>query len=118
MDRPYEGLNLKALHDCVYTSGSRPQLKECWSKSLSSFISACWDQDPSKRPSASRASNILKREVTKISRGGTTDLNNFRRRSTFVNRNSLKERRSMIRAAAYNATLLSDLAVSESEDSE
>jgi hypothetical protein len=103
MEKPYAAFNKKAHHDFVVVKGGRPQMEESWGKSLTGFISSCWDQDLTKRPSAARASNILKREVAKVSDGGASDLNNFRRKSTFVNRESLRERRSIVKAAAAAA---------------
>jgi hypothetical protein len=103
MEKPYAAFNKKAHHDLVVVKGGRPQMEESWGKSLTGFISSCWDQDLTKRPSAARASNILKREVAKVSDGGASDLNNFRRKSTFVNRESLRERRSIVKAAAAAA---------------
>ncbi|KAL7429477.1 hypothetical protein ACHAXM_001711 [Skeletonema potamos] len=100
MEQPFAGFSKKAHHDLVVVKGGRPQMEESWGKSLTGFISSCWDQDLTKRPSAARASNILKREVVKVSDGGASDLNNFRRKSTFVNRESLRERRSIVKAAA------------------
>ena len=98
MEKPFAGFNRKSHNDFVVLQGGRPKLDESWGKSLSSFIGACWNQDLTKRPSASRASNILKREVAKVSDGGASDLNNFRRKSTFVNRDSLRERRNIVKA--------------------
>mmetsp|Transcript_18852 Transcript_18852/g.30884 ORF Transcript_18852/g.30884 Transcript_18852/m.30884 type:complete len:444 (-) Transcript_18852:145-1476(-) len=98
MEKPFAGLNRKTHNDFVVLKGGRPKLHESMGKSLYSFIASCWHQDLTKRPSASRASNILKREVAKVSDGGASDLNNFRRKSTFVNRESLRERRSIIKA--------------------
>ena len=103
MEKPFAGFNKKSHHDFVVLKGSRPKVDESWSASLSGFLSACWNHDLTKRPSASRASNILKREVAKVSDGGASDLNNFRRKSTFVNRDSLRERRSVMKAAAAAA---------------
>jgi serine/threonine protein kinase len=100
MEKPFAGFNKKSHHDFVVLKGSRPKVDESWSASLSGFLSACWNHDLTKRPSAARASNILKREVAKVSDGGASDLNNFRRKSTFVNRDSLRERRSVMKAAA------------------
>ena len=93
MEQPFAGCSKKTHHELVAVKGSRPQIDESWSKSLQGLISSCWNQDLTKRPSAARASNILKREVAKVSDGGASDLNNFRRKSTFVNRDSLRERR-------------------------
>ena len=98
MEKPFAGLNRKTHHDFVVVKGGRPKLDESMGKSLYSFITSCWHQDLTKRPPASRASNILKREVAKVSDGGASDLNNFRRKSTFVNRASLRERRSVAKA--------------------
>ena len=100
MEKPFAGFNKTSHHDLVVVKGGRPKNDETWSKSLSGFITACWNHDLKKRPSAARASNILKREVAKVSDGGASDLNNFRRKSTFVNRASLRERRSVMKAAA------------------
>ena len=100
MEKPYAGFNKKSLNDVVFLQGGRPAMDKSWGPSLSGFIGACWNQDLTKRPSAARASNILKREVTKVSDGGASDLNNFRRKSTFVNRSSLRERRATLKAAA------------------
>jgi len=105
MEKPFAGFNRKSHNDFVVLQGGRPKLDESWGKSLSSFIGACWNQDLTKRPSASRASNILKREVAKVSDGGASDLNNFRRKSTFVNRDSLRERRNIVKAGNGSSEL-------------
>jgi len=102
MEKPFAGFNKKTHNDFVVLKGARPKIDESMGKSLYCFIEACWHQDLTKRPSASRASNILKREVAKITDGGASDLNNFRRKSTFVNRESLRERRSILKAQADN----------------
>jgi len=104
MEKPFAGFNKKSHHELVVVKRGRPESDESWSASLSGFLSACWNHDLTKRPSAARASNILKREVAKVSDGGASDLNNFRRKSTFVNRDSLRERRSVMKAAAAAAS--------------
>ena len=100
MEKPFAGFNKKSHHELVVVKRGRPETIESWGASLSGFLSACWNHDLTKRPSAARASNILKREVAKVSDGGASDLNSFRLKSTFVNRDSLRERRSVMRAAA------------------
>lgn len=99
MEKPFANFDKQLYHDYVILRGFRPTIDASWGKSLTGFISSCWDQDLTKRPSADRASNLLKREVAKISDGRASDLNNFRRKSTFKNVNALWELRMELKAA-------------------
>ena len=66
-----------------------------WGPRLRSLLGLCWHQDPGRQPAASKASAILKREASKVAGADAADLNSFRRKSTFVNRESLRERRAI-----------------------
>lgn len=93
MERPFSGFSKKMHSDLIIQKGMRPKIENSWAPSLKGFLKSCWHQDLTKRPSAARASIILKREAAKAGGGSDLELNNFRRKSTFVNRNSLRERR-------------------------
>ena len=100
MEKPYAGYNKKMHNDLVVIKAGRPKVEDSWGPSLQGFLKSCWSQDLTKRPTAHKASAILKREASKVGAGGDLELNNFRRKSTFVNRDSLreslKERKSIV----------------------
>ena len=95
MEKPFAKFNKKMHTDLVVVMGGRPKLEDSWGPGLRGFLNSCWNQDLNKRSSASRASAILKREVNKVAGGGGVELNNFRRKSTFVNRDSLREKQNI-----------------------
>lgn len=94
MEKPFAKYNKKMHSDLVVSMGGRPKVEESWSPSLKGFLNSCWHQDLKRRPTAAKASAILKREAAKAAGGGNLELNNFRRKSTFVNRDSLRESRN------------------------
>jgi len=96
MEKPYAGYTKKTLSELVMVKGMRPKIEDAWGPSLVGFIGSCWNQDLKRRPTAAKASVILKREAAKVGGGSGLELNNFRRKSTFVNRDSLRERSSGI----------------------
>jgi len=91
--RPFSGYSQKMHHENVVIKGGRPKVDENWGPAMKGFLNSCWNQDLNKRPTAAKASAILKREAAKVSGGEGLELNNFRRKSTFVNRDSLRESR-------------------------
>mmetsp|Transcript_9386 Transcript_9386/g.20867 ORF Transcript_9386/g.20867 Transcript_9386/m.20867 type:complete len:131 (-) Transcript_9386:151-543(-) len=91
-EKPYAGYNKKMHNDIVVVKGGRPQINDKWSPSLVGFLKSCWHQDLTRRPTSAKASIILKREAAKAGSGDEMGLNNFRRKSTFVNRNSRREK--------------------------
>jgi len=91
--KPFAGYNKKMHHELVVIKGGRPKVDESWGPALTGFLNSCWHRDLTKRPTAAKASLILKREAAKVSGGAELELNNFRRKSTFVNRDSLRESR-------------------------
>ena len=95
MEKPFDNItHANTYLEMVVHRGARPKTHdEVWGPSLTGFIKSCWHQDLTKRPSAQRASSILKREASKALGGKNLELNNFRRKSTFVNRESLREKR-------------------------
>lgn len=93
--KPYAGFNKKMHSDMVVQKGARPKIDESWGPSLKGLINSLWNQDLTKRPNASKASAILKREAAKAMAGDEAELNNFRRKSTFVNRDSLREKQNV-----------------------
>mmetsp|Transcript_5742 Transcript_5742/g.9799 ORF Transcript_5742/g.9799 Transcript_5742/m.9799 type:complete len:447 (-) Transcript_5742:134-1474(-) len=94
METPFAQFNKKMHSELIVHKGGRPKLEESWGPSLRGFLNSCWHQDLTKRPTAAKASAILKREAAKVAGGSGLELNNFRRKSTFVNRDSLRERAS------------------------
>lgn len=102
MEKPFDNIQHKNTHiEMVIQRGARPKSDdEGWGPSLKGFIKSCWNQDLTKRPSAIRASAILKREAAKALGGKELELNNFRRKSTFVNRDSLVEKRHSLGIAS------------------
>ena len=87
MEKPFDKIKHKNIHiEMVIQKGARPKVDESWGPALTGFLNSCWHQDLTKRPSAIRASAILKREAAKALGGKELELNNFRRKSTFVNR--------------------------------
>lgn len=96
MEKPFKGHN-KVMHsELVVKKGGRPKTEDSWGPALCGFLRSCWNQDLNRRPTAAKASVILKREAAKVAGGSGLELNNFRRKSTFVNRNSLRERSSIM----------------------
>lgn len=96
-EKPYAGYNQKIHFDLVVKKGGRPMIENTdWGPGLKGFLKSCWNEDLTRRPTAAKASNILKREAAKVSGGVAVELNNFRRKSTFVNRESLREKRSSL----------------------
>lgn len=95
MEKPYAQFNKKMHSDLVVENGGRPSVDDSWGPTLKGFLNLCWHQDATRRHSFARASLILKREASKVSGGSDLELNNFRRKSTFVNRSSLRERKSI-----------------------
>jgi hypothetical protein len=93
MEKPYAQYNKKMHSELIVSKGGRPKIEDSWGPTLKGFFNTCWSQDLTKRPNAARAAAILKREAAKVSGGAELELNNFRRKSTFVNRNSLRESR-------------------------
>ena len=95
-EKPFDGISHKNVHmETVVSKGGRPKTDEAWGPSLIGFLTSCWHQDLTRRPSASHASSVLKREAAKLAGDGDgLVLNNFRRKSTFVNRNALRETKS------------------------
>lgn len=95
MEKPFAKYS-KSMHtELVVTKGGRPKVDDAWGPSLKGFVQSCWHQDLKRRPTAMKASVILKREASKVAGGSQLELNNFRRKSTFVNRESLRERSSL-----------------------
>ncbi|KAL7469906.1 hypothetical protein ACHAXS_010154 [Conticribra weissflogii] len=94
-EKPFAGFNKKLHFDLVVQRGSRPKVDDSWGPSLKGLINSLWHQDLTKRPEAARASMVLKREAAKAMGGEEIELNNFRRKSTFVNRDSLREKHSL-----------------------
>ena len=94
MEKPYAQYSKKMHTDLVVSKGERPKLEESWSQILQEFLNSCWHQDLERRPTAEKASAILKREASKVAGGSEVELNNFRRKSTFVNRNALRGRKN------------------------
>jgi len=105
-NRPFSGYSQKMHHENVVIKGGRPKVDENWGPAMKGFLNSCWNQDLNKRPTAAKASAILKREAAKVSGGAASlELNNFRRKSTFVNRDSLRESRmSSLESAQQIAT--------------
>ncbi len=95
MEKPYAGYSKKMHNDLVVMKAGRPKVDDAWGPSLQGFLKSCWNQDLKQRPTAHKASAILKREASKVGAGGDLELNNFRRKSTFVNRDSMRERKSI-----------------------
>ncbi len=93
MEKPYANYSKNMLTNLVFSMGGRPKLEDSWGPSLKGFLNSCWHQDLEKRPTAGKASAILKREASKVASGNEVELNNFRRKSTFVNRNALRGRK-------------------------
>ena len=93
-EQPFAKVERKTVHmELVVSKGARPKIEELWGPSLSGFLKECWHQDLTRRPSAARASSILKREVAKAAGDDNAlVLNNFKRKSTFVNREALREK--------------------------
>ena len=102
--KPFAGYNKKMHHELVVIKGGRPKVDESWGPALTGFLNSCWHRDLTKRPTAAKASLILKREAAKVSGGAELELNNFRRKSTFVNRDSLRESREF---SKKNASVVS-----------
>ena len=101
MEKPFDHIQHKNIHiEMVIQKGARPKVDESWGPALTGFLNSCWHQDFAKRPSAIRASAILKREAAKALGGKDLELNNFRRKSTFVNRDSLVEKRHSLGIAS------------------
>lgn len=94
MEKPFASFSKNMHSELVVIKGARPKINPAWGPSLNGFLKSCWHQDPTKRPTAAKVSAILKREAAKVSSGSDLELNNFRRKSTFVNRDSLRERKS------------------------
>ena len=93
--KPYSGYSKKMHHENVVIRGGRPKIEDSWGPGMKGLLNLCWNQDLRRRPTATKASNILKRETAKVAGGSALELNNFRRKSTFVNRSSLRESRQM-----------------------
>ena len=108
MEKPYKAYSKKMHNDLVVVKGGRPQIDDSWGPSLRGFLASCWHQDLSKRPTATKASLILKREAAKVGGGSGMELNNFRRRSTYVNVNALRENKSKSTLAKMKAALADD----------
>lgn len=108
MQKPF-ALYTKSMHtELVVIKGGRPKVEDSWGPSLKGFIQSCWHQDLKRRPTAAKASTILKREASKVAGGGAMELNNFRRKSTFVNRDSLRERSTIV-SQTKSAVTASDM---------
>lgn len=95
MEKPFAQYSQKMHSDLVVGKGGRPKTEESWGPTLKGFLHSCWHQDLARRPTAEKASAILKREASKVAGGSELELNNFRRKSTFVNRNALRGRKGM-----------------------
>lgn len=95
-EKPFAQFSKKMHNDLVVVQGGRPKIDDAWGAGIRGFLNMCWNQDLKKRPTSAKASAILKREAAKVSGGGGVDLNNFRRKSTFVNRDSLREKKSIM----------------------
>ena len=101
MEKPFDHIQHKNIHiEMVIQKGARPKVDESWGPALTGFLNSCWHRDLTKRPTAAKASLILKREAAKVSGGAELELNNFRRKSTFVNRDSLRESREFSKKIA------------------
>ena len=92
-EQPFRGFSKQRHADLVVAQGARPKLDPAWGPALKGFLASSWHADPGRRPAAAKASNMLKREAEKAKGGGGAELDSFRRKSTFVNRNALRERR-------------------------
>lgn len=92
-DKAFPGYSKKMHSELVVNLGGRPTIDDSWGPMLKGFIHSCWHQDLEMRPTAEKASAILKRELSKIVGGNGMNLNNFKRNSTDVNRNALRERK-------------------------
>lgn len=80
--------------DLVVKMGVRPKIDDFWGPAMKGFLNSCWHQDLERRPTEERASAILKREASKVAGGSEVELNNFRRKSTIVNKNALRGRKN------------------------
>jgi hypothetical protein len=94
MEKPYAQYSKKMHTDLVVKMGGRPKIDDFWGPAMKGFLNSCWHQDLERRPTAEKASAILKREASKVAGGSEVELNNFRRKSTFVNRNALRGRKN------------------------
>ena len=94
MEKPFDNItHANTYLENVVIKGGRPKIDDKWGPAMKGFLNSCWNQDLNKRPTAAKASAILKREASKALGGKNLELNNFRRKSTFVNRESLREKR-------------------------
>ena len=76
MEKPFDHIQHKNIHiEMVIQKGARPKVDESWGPALTGFLNSCWHQDLTKRPSAIRASAILKREAAKALGGKELELN-------------------------------------------
>lgn len=104
MEIPFPRYTKKAHSELVVKKGGRPKIEDSWGPGMKGFLKSCWNQDLKRRPTAAKASLILKREAAKASGGGVVELNNFRRKSTFVNRDSLRERRAKMKQSVTTSS--------------
>ena len=93
MEKPYAMYNRKMITELVFVNGGRPKLDDSWGPALKGFLNSSWHQDLERRPTAAKVSAILKREASKVGGGSEVELNNFKRKTTFVNRNALRGRK-------------------------
>ena len=98
----------------MVTKGGRPETLDVWGPAVNGFLKSAWNQDITRRPDSKRASAVLKRLATQAAGGSEVELNNFRRKSTFVNRDSAREERTKMKAK--NSSLSAVAEDDEDED--
>jgi len=116
--KPFAGYNKEMHSDLVVDKGGRPIVEESWGPSIKGFLNSSWNKDLNRRPDSAKASAILKREVSKLTGGSDLELNNFRRKSTFVNRDSRREKASITKQTTSGLLAIEELSEDESEHSE
>ena len=81
---------------------------DAWGPAVCGFLKSAWNTDITKRPDSGRASAVLKRLATQAAGGSELELNNFRRKSTFVNRNSAREERASLKAKTSSLSAVTE----------